>query len=204
MRSRLLSAVALVVALAAFAGSFWLFPHAGVPECSQTVSEISADAVPENATVVAYDALSARGQQVIDEGPGIVTVHGDCPAAFVYTDAPEIGRGIHYVQGGGTYFEVQTMPGGVDWDSIAQMLLRATAGFLGLVGGAFYYYRRTAASVALGGGALSLLAIAVVAPAAVVPRGTDPWPYALAGTWLLILLTVSYVAWDQSRSGGSG
>lgn len=198
MIARVLAAVPVLAAAAVlFASSFWLFPAAGVSAYSQTVQTVSADDVPADAHVTPYGSLSDPGQRVIDDGPGDVTVRGDRPDVFQYTDAPRIDRGIHYVRQNETYYEVRTHPGGFDGDGILRGLFQGTAVFLGIVGGVLSYYRRPRAAVGLGTTTLAVLGIGVYTPSLLVPAGWEPWLYVLFVIWLLIAVFVGYVSWKE-------
>lgn len=162
MDNRLALGFVLIVAGLLFLSSWPLFPLAGVSSYGQSVDAVSEDDVPSEAIVLQYQSLSTAGQRVVDEGPtgadNSITLHGEKPEAFEYTDARGVNSGIHYVRQGSMYYRVETYPGGIDVAIIMQMAFRVVAVVVGLAGVALYYVDSPAGvTVGLGLSALLLL-----------------------------------------------
>lgn len=163
MDDRIPRAFAVAVALLLLVGSGPLFPHAGETEYPHTVDEVPADEVPDEATVIDYESLSPDGKRVIDEGAasadGDVTLYGEGPEQFEYTDTTGLGESIFYVQQGSTHYRVETYTGGLDTQLLFQTILRGVAVVVALAGATLYYLGAPAYSVGVGLSALPLLGL---------------------------------------------
>lgn len=118
MDDRIPRAFAVAVAILLLVGSGALFPQAGETKYPHTVDEVPADEVPDEATVIDYESLSPEGKRVIDEGAasadGDVTLYGEGPEQFEYTDTSGLGEDVFYVRQESTYYRVETYTGGLD------------------------------------------------------------------------------------------
>lgn len=163
MDDRIPRLFAVAVAGLLLAGSGALFPHAGETKYPHTVEEVPADDVPAEATVIDYESLSPEGQRVIDEGAasadGDVTLYGEGPEAFSYTDTSGLGEDVFYVRQGSTHYRVETYTGGLDGQLVFQTILRGVAVVVALAGASLYYLGAPAYSVGVGLSALSLLGL---------------------------------------------
>jgi hypothetical protein len=162
---RIPRAFAVAVAVLLLVASGALFPHAGETKYPHTVDEVSADEVPDEASVIDYESLSPEGKRVIDEGAaaedGDVTLYDDGLEKFEYTDTSGLGEDVFYVQQGSTYYRVETYTGGLDVQLVLRTILRGVAGVVALSGAALYYLEAPAYAVGLGLSALPLIGLRV-------------------------------------------
>jgi len=202
---RIPRAFAIVVALLLLAGSGPLFPHAGETEYPHTVHEVSRDEIPAEATVNDYASLSPEGKRVVDEGPeapdNSITLYGEGPEQFEYTDTTGLGESIFYVQQGSTYYRVETYTGGVAWGLIFQTILRGVAVVMALSGAFLYYLQAPTYAVGLGLSGLPLLGLRVYEQ--YLPRATGRilWTALLAAVLLQNLVAPAYVGVFWSNDG---
>lgn len=197
MDDRLPRAFAVVVAVSLLVGSGPLFPHAGETKYPHTVDEVPADEVPDEATAIDYESLSPEGKRVIDEGAasadGDVTLYGEGPETFEYTDTTGLGESTFYVQRGTTYYRVETYTGGVAWGLIFQTVLRGVAVLMALSGIFLYYLQAPTYAVGLGLSGLPLLGLQVYEQ--YLPHGTGRilWTSLLVAVLIQSLIAPAYV-----------
>lgn len=163
MDDRIPRLFAVAVAVLLLVGSGPLFPHAGEPKYPHTVEEVSADEIPAEAAVIDDESLSPEGKRVIEEGSasvdGDVTLYGEGPDEFEYTDATGVGEDVFYVRQGSTNYRVETYTGGLDVQLVLRTVLRAVAVVVGGSGAVLYSLGAPAYSVGLGIAALPLLGL---------------------------------------------
>lgn len=197
MDDRIPRAFAIVVALLLLAGSGPLFPHTGETEYSHTVREMSQDEIPAEATVIDYASLSPEGKRVIDEGPAApdnsITLYGEGPEQFEYTDTTGLGESIFYVQQGTTYYRVETYTGGVAWGLIFRTILRGVAVVMALSGAFLYYLQAPAYAVGLGLSGLPLLGLRVYEQYLPHGAGRILWTALLVAVLIQSLIAPAYV-----------
>lgn len=197
MDDRIPRAFAIVVAVLLLLGAGPLFPHAGETEYPHTVDEVPADDVPDEATVIDYESLSPEGKRVVDEGAasadGDVTLYGEGPEQFEYTDTTGLGESIFYVQQGSTYYRVETYTGGVAWGLIFQTILRGVAAVMALSGTFLYYLQAPTYAVGLGLSGLPLLGLRVYEQYLPHGAGRILWTALLAAVLIQSLIAPAYV-----------
>ena len=195
VRNCILAALPVLVAAVLLAGSGPLFPHAGETECPHTVESVAAGEVPVDATVLSFEDLSRSARRVVDSASdgGRVTIYGDCPDEFEYTDAPAVNHGIHYIKLGSSYRRVETSPGGPDTELIAQTALRVVALVLGLAGVALYRRRESVIAVGLGSAAVPLLGLRVGESVLGTPVARSLWAGLLVAVTLISIGAAAFV-----------
>lgn len=179
MYRRVVGVVALLIAVVVVANPLYLsFWH---DQYYHSTEEVTADSVPEEADVLAYQNFSADGKTAFrkavedDEGHYVVYYESNVPEEFFYSDYSNLGKGLYYVQYQGNYYRFSTYAGGgfpfTYW--FYEGLLALFGLTLAVVGHRTYEHRESSWPAV----ALSLLAVGLLvgSPLFRFPFGESLW-----------------------------